>query len=211
MNKTIVNSINDDEFKKIVESSSSILEVSKKLGFKHSPGKGSKDRIKKRINELNISLDTRTKKEREIKESNYANTKEIGFVGEKALEFECAKNKIIYFKTDTDNLPYDYLIQMKDGFKKVQVKTTEFKNDDSKIEFSTRHGNYYTNSHRVYKKDEIDYFYLYCIETGQSFLLKNDGKGSTLVVRLLEPKNNQKDKIKMFYDYEFTKIIRELL
>ena len=211
MNKTIVNSINDDEFKKIVESSTSILEVSKKLGFKHSPGKGSKDRIKKRIDELNISLDTKTKKERVTKESNYVNTKEIGFVGEKALEFECAKNRITYFKTDTDNLPYDYLIQMKDGLKKVQVKTTEFKDTDSSIIFHVGHGNYYTNSKRGYNVDEIDYVFLYCIETEQSFLVKYSKEQKSFTIKLSKTKNNQKEKINFYEDLIFSKEILKLV
>ena len=60
------------------------------------------------------------------RESNYDCSTLKGLVGEKYFEFLCAKNQIPCFRANSDVDGYDYLIKLKDSFKKVQVKTKEF-------------------------------------------------------------------------------------
>lgn len=173
MNKDLVYSVSDSEFKKIVRESYYLNQVGKKLGFKHTPGGRSKKRISERMESLNLSLKKLPPKPEELKrDSNYGNTKDVGFVGEKYFEYECAKNNIIFLKTSSDNLPYDYLIWTNDGFKKVQVKTAEFlKSGGTRAVFNFRKGNYYTGHARNYSKEDTDLFYLFSIEGEMSFLI----------------------------------------
>lgn len=56
MFKSLIDSVDDSEFSKIVKSSKSIFEVGRKLGFRFNPGLNSKLKIKKRIELLNIHL-----------------------------------------------------------------------------------------------------------------------------------------------------------
>lgn len=170
MYNDLVYKLNDSDFKKLCEESLNITEFSEKLGFKYRPGKSSRERIFKRINDLNISFKKETKIENiEIKkESKYNDTKDIGFVGEKFFEFQCALYNIPCFKDDSDNYPFDYIISINNSFKKIQVKTTEFLKNN-KANFDIRHGNAYNKCRttRPYLTEEIDFLFLFCIEANK--------------------------------------------
>lgn len=219
MHKAIVNSLTDEEFSQIINSSSSFKEAAKKMGFAHEPGKGSKEKIRLRMKKLNLNFPKKEKIEKVTKVSLYSGGKEIGFVGEKAFEFLCAKNKIDFFREPSDSKPYDYIIKLKDGFKTLQVKTTEFsdngvaifKLDKSRTE---KKDDKLVYTRKVYKEDDkIDYFFLYCIETDDAFLLDgNSGINKRKInIRLNNSKNCQAEKCNLSKDYLFTNKIKNLI
>lgn len=218
MNKAIVYALKDDEFMSIIQDSYNINEAGRKMGFAHEPGKTSKEKIRARMKELNISFKKKEKDVIQIEEkiSQY-NAYEIGFIGEKAFEFLCAKNKLEFFRESTDNKPFDYLINLNNEYKKVQIKTAEF-SQNGKIEFylnKTRiksDGDKLKYSHQKYSIDILDYFFLYCIETNQGFLvnIKEVNNKSMLTIRLNESLNKQEKKCNFAEKYSFENVLKNI-
>lgn len=79
MNSNKVMSVSDEVFIEIVNNSKTISEIAKKLGFKHSPGAGSKERIRQRMNNLKCSIKTtnRVKLDIELVKDAIDNTKSM--------------------------------------------------------------------------------------------------------------------------------------
>ena len=66
--------------------------------------------------------------------------------------------------------------------------------------------------HLKYTENEIDYFFLYCIENGFKGLISIQEINCTdVVIRLTAPKNNQCNGIRMYYDYDFNYRLNELI
>lgn len=212
MNKDLVNALNDSDFSVIVLTSHSITEVARKLGFAHKPGSSSAQRIKERINKLDLKLSERKKYKNTIKEKNesfFESNIKIGNIGESKFLFESAVLSLRVSKPVFEGLPYDYLVEKKDGsFLKIQVKTTEYINGEF-IDFYTRKkiGHLIVD---IYSEKDVDYFYLYCIQTDQSFLIKNKKQGS-IRIRLEETKNNQIQNVNFYNDFIFKKEIINII
>jgi hypothetical protein len=215
MHKDLVNSVNDSEFSKIVRSSTSINEVATRLGFKHNPGKNSKDKIKKRILDLNLSL-----KEVETVEvvkfqntSNYNTTTDVGNIGDSKFVFEAAQLGLKISKPVFEGYPYDYVLETKYGFKKIQVKTSEFLNTKDTIRFNITKGVAYKKGRRVngkYNQKDVDYFYLYCIENNESYLIENPNQ-TDFVVRLTDSTKNNQHGFNFSKNIMFKDVIKDLL
>jgi hypothetical protein len=215
MNKDKVYLLNDYEFKEIIESSVSINQVAKKLGFANIPGKSSKLRIKNRILSLNLKLKEKEKAERyEKKPSKYSNTTELGNIGESKFIFDCALYGVNVLKPMFNNLPYDFVIETKNGFKKVQVKTSEYLQENKKsIRFHIAEGTSYlkgNRKHKAYDPDTLDYFYLFNVEINKGFLVPYISQ-TDINIRLERTLNNQEKKINYYENYTFEKIIVDLL
>ena len=194
MNKSLVYAVNDFQFSEIVKESKSINEVATRLGFKHVPGKTSKESIKKRIFNLNLELKSKEIiSEVKIKNtSDYNHTTQIGNVGEAKFILDASKFNLRVSKPVFEGYPYDYILDTRDGFKKIQVKTSEFKDTENTIVFDITKGVSYKQGRRIsgkYNKDDVDYFYLYCIENDESYLIENPNKLS-ITVRLNESSHN---------------------
>lgn len=212
MNASLVNSVSDKEFIEIVGKSKTINDIARYLGFKHSPGCKSRERIKNRMLSLGISISDickNTDKE-DIKESNYISSNHIGLVGEKKFEYLCAIYQIPCLKENAATEPYDYLININNEFLRIQVKTCEFKNDEISYIFSTRHGNFYNNTNSRYNSDTIDYYFLHCIEDDKSFLIKYEKPTYDIIIRD-KSKNNQKKNIIFSKDVCFERVVDKLL
>jgi len=215
MNKDKVYLLNDYEFKEIVESSVSINQVAKKLGFANIPGKSSKLRIKNRILSLNLKLKEKEKAERyEKKPSKYSNTTKLGNIGESKFIFDCALYGVNVLKPMFNNLPYDFVIETKNGFKKVQVKTSEYlQRDRNSIRFNIAKSTGYikgNRNHGAYDPGSFDYFYLFNLEVNKTFLIPYK-KQADIIIRLRKPLNNQENKVNYFEDYLFEKVILDLI
>lgn len=215
MNKDKIYSPSIDEFVSIVTSSKSINEVARKLGFKYIPGQRSKDRIKKRMADMNISLTEREEaKVYEKQESVFGNTRSVGNVGESAFILESSKMDLAISKPVFDDLPYDFILETKSGLKKIQVKTAQFMDKTkTKIDFKAAKGVSYRKGIRTvgkYSSDEVDYVFLHCIENGESYLVKNEGK-TDITVRVSKPRNGQIDKINFAEDILFSKVVKDLI
>lgn len=91
-------------------------------------------------------------------------TKQIGDIGVSAAIYEFQKYGIPVALPFDDNMPYDLIIYINNQFYKIQVKTTLCVKNNEYMEFQTNITNPFKKTRRPYEKDEVDYFFLYCVE-----------------------------------------------
>ena len=141
------------------------------------------------------------------------NTKKVGNL----TELQCATR--LYELGCAVSIPfgnsekYDLIIDWNNKLYKVQVKTTKsIKNNI--MSFATKTTNYTKGKwkSKSYKIDDVDFFFLYCMENDWCGLYVPKGKINTdITIRLEKPKNNQKKGIHLADDYSFEKQILLLL
>lgn len=122
----------------------------------------------------------------------YDNSSLIGSIGEAVAIAEFAKRGIPVSKPITDNLPYDLIIDVNNILYKVQCKTT--KNTKNGVMcFYIDRTNGFTRTHVAYDINEIDYYFLYCIENNYCGLipLKEVYGQGCVTIRVTAPRNNQ--------------------
>lgn len=200
MNKSIIDNLSDNEVKIIAEKCSTFKEFTKELGYKQKDvGKNTRNKIKNRLLLLNISFKKINKKETAKNISHYKNSKSLGFVGEKAFEFDCARKELNFYKETTENEPFDYILELSSGFKKIQVKTTEFIKNGTAI-FYINCGNFYYSKNKkskqsAYYSKDIDFLYLYCVENNEGYFYEINKNEEfiprAIYIRIDPPKNNQ--------------------
>lgn len=136
------------------------------------------------------------------------NTVTIGDIGEAQAIALFTKKQIPVSKPLTNNVRYDLIIEKDNKLYRVQVKTTA-NIKDGKMEFATKTTNYTkgTWSTNHYSKNEVDLFFLYCLENDWCglFIPDNEDIPTTLFIRTMPPKNNQKVGIRLMEDYSFDK------
>ena len=136
------------------------------------------------------------------------NTVTIGDIGEAQAIALFTKKQIPVSKPLTNNVRYDLIIEKDNKLYRVQVKSTA-NIKDGKMEFATKTTNYTkgTWSSNHYSKNEVDIFFLYCLENDWCGLFIPDNKDipTTLFIRTIPPKNNQKVGIRLMEDYSFDK------
>ena len=135
-------------------------------------------------------------------------TKEIGRLGEVEFERFCFSNGIPVSKACVEAYPYDYIIDVNNKLYKVQVKTTE-RYDGKKYHFSTRktslvHSKWKTTK---YTSNDVDLYFLYCITTNKSFLMKFLDVGDIV---LRDEKCRQNVNVHYAGDYEAQKVLEEI-
>lgn len=136
------------------------------------------------------------------------NTVSIGDIGESIALTKFLKNDCVVSKPVSNNARYDFVVEICGKLYKVQVKTTEHIKD-GKMEFATKTTNYRKGSWESirYSADEIDIFFLYCLENdwcGLYFPEENQVL-TALTLRLEPTRNNQTKGIRFAKDYEFEK------
>ena len=136
------------------------------------------------------------------------NTVTIGDIGEAQAIALFTKKQIPVSKPLTNNVRYDLIIEKDNKLYRVQVKSTA-NIKDGKMEFATKTTNYTkgTWSSNHYSKNEVDIFFLYCLENDWCglFIPDNEDIPTTLFIRTIPPKNNQKVGIRLMEDYSFDK------
>ena len=136
------------------------------------------------------------------------NTVTIGDIGEAQAIALFTKKQIPVSKPLTNNVRYDLIIEKDNKLYRVQVKSTA-NIKDGKMEFATKTTNYTkgTWSSNHYSKNEVDIFFLYCLENDWCglFIPDNEDIPTTLFIRTMPPKNNQKVGIRKMEDYSFDK------
>lgn len=136
------------------------------------------------------------------------NTVTIGDIGEAQAIALFTKKQIPVSKPLTNNVRYDLIIEKDNKLYRVQVKSTA-NIKDGKMEFATKTTNYTkgTWSTNHYSKNEVDLFFLYCLENDWCglFIPDNEDIPTTLFIRTVPPKNNQKVGIRLMEDYSFDK------
>lgn len=108
-----------------------------------------------------------------------------------------------------DNGHYDLVIEDADGqFWRVQCKTGWVENDGALIEFKTASAYYHTRAGRADhgRKDyrgQVEYFAVYCPDTGKVYLVPIDHVGTAnAMLRLLPTRNKQEKNVRWAQDYE---------
>lgn len=140
------------------------------------------------------------------------NTVSIGDIGETQAIALFTKNQISVSKPLTNNTRYDLIIEKNNKLYRVQVKSTA-SIKDGKMEFATKTTNYVKGSwsSNHYTKDEVDVFFLYCLENEWCGLfIPEDEIPTSLYIRVVPPKNNQKIGIRLMEDYSFDKQLASL-
>ena len=136
------------------------------------------------------------------------NTVTIGDIGEAQAIALFTKKQIPVSKPLTNNVRYDLIIEKDNKLYRVQVKSTA-NIKDGKMEFATKTTNYTkgTWSSNHYSKNEVDIFFLYCLENDWCglFIPDNEDIPTTLFIRTMPPKNNQKVGIRLMEDNSFDK------
>ena len=143
------------------------------------------------------------------------NTNQIGDIGEAIAIAEFTKAGAIVSKPLSDNARYDLIIEWNNKLYKVQVKTTQSSNENTKMIFATKTTNY-TKGHwksTAYESGEVDLFFLYCLENNWFGLWNVTNLKeikSSLTLRFCLPKTGQKSNINLIEDYDFTHVIASL-
>jgi hypothetical protein len=108
-----------------------------------------------------------------------------------------------------DNTRYDLVIEDADGnFYRIQCKTGWVENDGAYIAFKTASSYYHTragktNHGRRDYRGQIDYFAVYCPDTGKVYLVPIDHVGTASAhLRLLPTANKQEKHVRWAKDYE---------
>ena len=140
-------------------------------------------------------------------------TKRIGNIGEIYTLAKLVELSIPIFIPFGDNERCDYVIDLNDDLKRIQVKTSTT-NDTDKVVFDLCSYTYHRNNGTMHKYTikEVDYFICYDIVTKQVYMIKNKGNMTSITLRYTKPKNNQIKNINLVEDYMIEKIImpREL-
>ena len=141
----------------------------------------------------------------------YNNSTLIGNMGEASAIFQFTKRNIPVSVPFGQNTPYDLIIQIREKLYKIQCKTAQYCHDDKMIFYITR-TNGFTGLHIPYANNEIDFFYLYCVENGYCGLINiSEAPTYRINLRLTKAKNNQLSNINYAKDYELDVQLHKLL
>lgn len=103
---------------------------------------------------------------------------------------------------------YDYVVDTKKGFIKIQAKTSKTNDDGASFGFSGRscHRKNGKIVHHNYTSEEIDYFATSF--NGKSYLIPVDECGGEKRLRIFPPKNGQTRGITWAKDYELEEVVK---
>lgn len=134
------------------------------------------------------------------------NTVSIGDIGESVAIMKFTQKQCVVSKPLTNNSRYDLIIEYNNKLYRVQVKTTQSIKDEVKMEFALKTTNYTKGSwsSNGYNKEEIDLFFLYCVENDWCglYIVDNDIP-KTIAIRLTPPKNNQVKGVNLAENFGF--------
>lgn len=138
---------------------------------------------------------------------------QIGDIGEAHAIYEFTRLGIPVSKPVNNSMVYDLIIDVNNALYKVQVKTTSglikpaynMTFDLTKLDVRSNR-----NAHYSYTSEEVDFFYLYCIEENIGVLLPVEDAPKTAVsFRQLKyaPANGQRKGIRFVEDYTVEKVL----
>lgn len=134
------------------------------------------------------------------------NTKEKGDISQAIILAELLKAGFSVSIPWGDKDPYDLILETKEGdLKKIQCKTGYIKRSCVKFKTSrktTKNGKVVIKS---YGPKEVDEFIVYSPQNNKIYRVPyKEAPSDTGMLRLVSPKNNQKNGIKMASDYEWS-------
>lgn len=142
------------------------------------------------------------------------NTVSIGDIGESLAIAKFTKEGLTVSKPLSNNARYDLIVEFNNKLYKVQVKTTN-SIKEGKMTFATKTTNYTKGNwaSNAYSKDEVDIFFLYCVENewcGLYYSIESATIPVELNIRTVPPKNGQKVGIRFAEEYAFDRQIKML-
>ena len=104
--------------------------------------------------------------------------------------------------------PYDYVIDTKKGFIRIQCKTAQTEDDGASFSFGCRSNHRKGGKivHHKYTKDEIDYFATHF--QGVTYLIPVEECGATKRLRILPAKDNQDRGVSWAKDYVLEEVVK---
>lgn len=131
----------------------------------------------------------------------FHHTKNKGDLGVLKAQLDLYEKGYLILTPQTEHSPFD-LVVYKDGiFKRVQVKYRAVKNGKIEIPFRTCWADKNGTHTQDYDKTEIDLMCIYCPDTDKCYYVNPQDCNKTFNLRIIAPKNNQKDKINLAEDY----------
>ncbi len=131
------------------------------------------------------------------------NSKHKGEITEAIIIAEFLKLNISVARPFGDNQPYDLIIDINGGLKKVQIKTGRLRNGVVIFNAITS-VNTLIDKRRIVRNyiGKIDYFAIYCPDTTECYLVPiSECTNSQGTLRVIDTKNCQKKKIKWAKNY----------
>lgn len=143
------------------------------------------------------------------------NTVTTGDIGEAIAIAKFTQKECIVSKPLNANARYDLIIEYNNRLYKVQVKTTNIIKDNEKMIFATKTTNYTKGNWKSngYSSNEIDFFFLYCLENDWCGLYFGEPDGSfitELTIRTI-PSKKANPKARPMQDYDFNKQFEKLI
>lgn len=141
------------------------------------------------------------------------NSTSIGAVGESAAIYNFTKRNIPILKPFSDNSRYDFVVDIFGKLLKIQCKTTMYlRNDNSCMKFKLCSTNGFTFERYKYTEEDIDFYFLYCIENDYCGLVSiSESVGLTsITLRLSIAINNQTSNVRFAKDYDFDLVVNRL-
>lgn len=135
-------------------------------------------------------------------------TQQLGQLGELRAQYDFIKAGWEVSIPIGCSRSYDIVVNKDKTFLKIQVKTAEYIKDGIMIFYVEKKNKIRRKS---YSEDDCDYFYLYCLEIEQGYLIPiSEVNMSKFILRQNIPKNNQVKGIHFAKDFEFDKIINSI-
>lgn len=132
----------------------------------------------------------------------YNNSSATGNIGEAVAIAEFTKRGITVLLPFGANTPYDLVIQLNGKFYRVQCKTTAKVGANGAMRFRICRTNGFTGNHLTYSAEEIDYFFLYCVENGYMALVPvEQATAMDFIIRLQPAKNAQRVGVHLAKDF----------
>lgn len=110
------------------------------------------------------------------------NSKDIGSIGEHIAILKLLELGLSVSKPIGDNDRYDLIIDKENILYKIQVKSSKG-TQDSVVFYTCSSQAHRGKGRSLYTLEEVDYFLLVDIVTKQVFILPNDGKRSSIIIR----------------------------
>lgn len=134
--------------------------------------------------------------------SEFFNPKEVGEISESQVLALFLKHGYVVLTPFGDNQRYDLVVDDNGTFIRVQCKTANLWEDNSRFTFSCCSKNWNTRIRRDYK-GEVEIFAVYLHEKDEVYMFRvDDCPTNSCSVRFVPPKNNQK-KVRMAKDHLF--------
>ena len=137
------------------------------------------------------------------------NTSQLGNIGEARVLSEFVKLGIPCYLPYGDGNTADLIADFNNKLNKIQIKTTSSLNKAGAMEWKvTRQEGYHGNKVN-YKKEDIDYFAFYCLETDIVCLVPFDENfpNATLSIRLDDYNGRKLSTMRFAKDYQIANFI----